>query len=260
MPPENADLMNTQAPMPARPSAPPALPTLPRTTNLMGSDSWAREIKTVAGPFAEDRAIAGAINTQRRMVESFEALESIRKNRNPTDTAAGHLNRASKAYTSMIEAAARNHDATLNTIKGRLVEIADQVEASLGLQVSHDAAEIRKALRAMTPEARGKAIQAAIDTKDGAIMHAVFTGREITTGVNDVQRNSFRRRAEEKYSPDLLKLRQALEKSQALVKGAFSDMFAVESLVVGKAEVASEFERQTAASDDAWLKFNSAIQ
>lgn len=248
-----------QAAMPVRPPEAPVLPTLPRTTNLMGNDSWTREIKAVAGPFAEDRALIGALQTQRRMVESFEALEAIRKNRNPADTASAHLNRASKAYSTMLEAAARNHDATLNTIKGRLVEIADQVEVSLGLQVSHDAAEIRKALRAMTPEARGKAIQAAIDSKDGAIMHAVFTGREITTGVNDVQRNSFRRRAEEKYSPDLLKLRQGLEKAEALVKGAFQDLFAVESMVSGNPEVATAFEKQTAASDEAWLNFNRAI-
>lgn len=248
-----------KAAMPFKPPETPALPTLPRSTNLMGSDSWKREIQTVAGPHAGDHAILGALQVQRRMVESFEALEDIRKTRNPNDTASAHLNRAAKAYERMAETAARNRDSAINTIAGRRNEIELQVEKAIGLHNSLDAAEIRSVLRGMNSEERGKAIQAAIDAKDGAVLHAVFTGRELSTGVTEVMRKSYRRRAEEKHCPDLLKLRQGLDKAEELVKGAFEDVFNLHEHVVGKAEVASEFERQTAASDAAWLKFNGTI-
>jgi hypothetical protein len=261
MPPagNDTDLKRYSEDAPRAPLAPPVLPTLPRTTNLMGPDSWKREIQTVAGPFAEDRAIIGALQAQRRMVESLEALEEVRKSRNPADTASGHLKRASEAYERMAAKSARNADEAIDKIAARRREVDQQVEATLGLHSSLDAAEIRSVLRGMSSGDRGKAIQAAIDSKDGAVLHAVFTGRELSTGVNDAQRKSVRRRAEEKYCPDLLKLRQGLDKAEALVKGAFDDVDALYTHVAGRAEVVSEFERQTAASDAAWLKFNGAI-
>lgn len=242
-----------------RPPEPPALPTMPRTTNLMGPDSWKREIQDVAGPFGDDRAILGALDVQRRMVEAYEALENIRKTRNPNDTASQHLARAADAYERMAMVSARNSDAALNTIKGRRNEIDLQVEKALGLHNSLDAAEIRQALRGMTQEARGAAIQAAIENKDGAVLQAVFTGREISTGVTDVQRNSFRRRAEQKHCPDLLKLRQGLDKAESLIKGAFNDVENLHSHVGAKPEVASAFAKQMAASDEAWLNFNRTL-
>lgn len=245
---------------PVKPAPEPVLPTLPRTVNLMGHESHAREIRAVAGQFGDDHAISAALHAQSTMVKGLAALEEVRKTRNPADTAAKHLTRASEAYNAMMRAAAAKHDSAREQIRSRLASLDTQLSQAMNLRPSPDAAEIRQALRSMSSEDRAAAVQAAIVNKDGEFLHAVFSGREVTTGLKDVQRDSFRRRAEEAFSPDLLKLRQGLQRAEALVSGAFDDLFSLQDRVSFSGEVRTEFEKRTQASDAAWLAFNRAIQ
>ena len=241
------------------PPAEPVLPTLPRTVNLMGSDSHEREILAAAGALGSDGAIKSALNAQKQIVQGLAALEAVRQTRNPADTASKHLSRASEAYNTLIKSAAQKHDQAREQIKSRLSALDVQLAEAMNLRPSSDATEIRQALRAMSSDDRAAAIKAAITAKDGEFLHAVFTGREVTTGLKDVLRDSFRRRAEQAFSPDLLKLRQGLERADKLVAGAFNDLYALEDRAAFSGAVKNEFERRTAASDDAWLAFNRAL-
>ncbi|WP_150298870.1 hypothetical protein [Pseudomonas profundi] len=243
------DDMNQQF---TRPKA-PTLPTLARSVNLMAPESHARELKALAGDMANDPAINSALAAQAGMVRGLAALEDVRKNKHPASTASQHLNKAADAYQRLIKANAARSDQARSQIRSRRMSLEAELAQRLGLTVSGDSTEIRQALRSMTSEERGKAVQAAIESRDGAVLAAVFGGRQITTGFTDVQRDSFRRRAEQLHAPELLALRQALDKAEALVCNAFDDLTMMDEAVAGAPSVRTEFERQSAAHDDAML-------
>jgi hypothetical protein len=245
---------------PIKPAPEPVLSTLPRTVNLMGNESHAREIKAVAGQLGDDHGISAALHVQSTMVKGLAALEDVRKTRSPSDTAAKHLARASEAYTAIMRNAAAKHDTAREQIRSRLASLDTQLAQVMSLRPSPDAAEIRQALHSMNEKDRAAAVHAGITAKGGEFLHAVFTRREVTTGLGDVQRDSFRRRAEEAFSPGLLKLRQDLGRSDKLVTGAFNDLFALEDRVSFSGEVRTELKKRTQASDDGWPALNRAIQ
>lgn len=244
-----------------QPPAPdPVLPRLPRTPALLANEAHAQAVLEAAGPRGDmEGSIRGAINAQERMAKGLEALERARQSRNPSDTASRHLQRVEEAYGKLLTQAAREHDTAKDRIGERRRQLERQIDEQIGMAASPDAGEIRQALRNMTPEQRGKAIQAAIDNRDGAVLHAVLTGRELTTGVTAAQLRSFRRRAEERYAPDLAAVRAGLDKAEGLVASAFNDLESLADKVKGSRQVVSEFERRTAESDAAWLAFGKSL-
>lgn len=240
---------------------PPKLPALIRTTALMSPETHASQIKDAAGNLGNaEPAILGALSAQRQMADAVAALERIRQTRNPADTAHNHLKKANDAYKTMLTTAANRHDMARASVQSRLAQVETQINETLGLHESRDAAEIRTALRSMSKEDRSKAVEAAIQNKDGAILAAVFNSRELVTGIPENQRNSFRRRAEEMHAPELLKLRVGLEKAGQLVSDAFDNLAEMESQVGAVGTAKSELERQVEAADNAWLAFNQAMQ
>lgn len=250
-----------QAAQPFPVPQPPKLPTLVRTTALMSPDTHAAQIKEAAGNLgSSEPAILSALSVQRQMAEAAAALERIRQTRNPADTAHNHLKKAADAYKTMLSTAANRHDMARASVKARLAQVESQIAETLGLHESRDAAEIRTALRSMSKEDRSKAVEAAIQAKDGAILAAVFNSRELVTGIPETQRNSFRRRAEELHASDLLKLRVGLEQAGKLVSDAFDNLADMENQVGAVGPAKSELERQIEAADNAWLAFNQAIQ
>lgn len=250
--------MNTEQPLPSQELK---LPTLVRSTALMSPESHAREIKDAAGKLGEnDPAILGALINQRVLTESVAALEKIRQNRNPADTAANHMKKSADAYKKILASACAKHDSTRASINTRLAEIERKVEESLGLHVSSDASDIRSALRSMSREDRAAAVEAAIQEKDGAVLAVVLNGRELTTGITSVQRNSFRRRAEQAYAPELLQLRMGLERASKLVSDALDNIAEMEGQITGPVHVQGELTRQIEAADSAWLAFNQSVQ
>lgn len=244
----------------APPPPDPVLPRLPRTSALLASETHAHEVLKAAGERGDlEGSILGAINAQDRIAKGLEALERARQLRNPKDTASQHLQRVEQAFNKLLTQAAREHDVAKARIGERRRELERQIDEKIGMAPSADATEIRQALRNMSAEERGKAVQAAIDNRDGAVLHAVLTGRELTTGITAAQLRSFRRRAEERYAPDLAGVRAGLDKAEALVSQAFDDLDNLAPKVKGNAQVVSEFERRTAASDAAWLEFGRAL-
>ena len=237
----------------------PVLPRLPRNTNLVAAESHERYLRTMAGVAGDDSAITAAVSAQRAMIRSLDALEAVRQARHPSDTPARLLDRAAEGYRQMIKANAQRHDAAREQIRNRKSGIEAEISQRLGLTVSGDSAEIRQALRSMPSEERGKAIQAAIESKDGAVLQAVFSGRQITTGVSDTQRESFRRRAEELHAPELLSLRRALVAADHLVSGAFDGLVEMDQQAAGAPRVRTEYERQATAHDEAMLALARAM-
>lgn len=239
----------------------PKLPTLVRTTALMSPDTHASQITAESGKLGQSEyALQSALSAQRQMTEQVAALEQVRNTRSPSDTAQQHFKKAGDAYQRILRSAASRYDASRSNIQGRLAQIEGQISQALGLHDTKDATEIRQALRTMSKEDRSAAVLTAIKQKDGAVLGAVFSGREITTGIPDTQRDSFRRRAEQAHAPELLQLRVGLEKANQLVSDAFDNLVEMESQVVGAPEVKSEFERQIEASDKAWFEFDAAMQ
>lgn len=251
---------NASALPPTAPSKSPVLPTLPRTTNLMGPDSHAREFAKTYGNLSEDHVFRSALNVQRSIVEGLQRLESVRQTRNPSETAGQHLDKVGQAYNTLLRTMANRHDMARSSIRSRMEAVDLELADALGMRQSQDSSEIRQVLRGMDAKQRAAAIQQAIEDKDGAVLHAIFNGRELTTGISETQKRSFRRQAEQAYAPELCNIRHALEAADKLVTASFSDLEGLSDHAVAAPAVRSEFERQVEQYDAAWLEFNRAVQ
>lgn len=232
----------------------PALPALPRTTELRASERWRVEITKAAGPLgAADSAIGAALNAQATMADGLEALEVARQTRDPRKTPAEHLARVRGAFENLLKEAARKRDAALVALSDRERALAQEVEARTSLTPSPDAVEIRQTLQRLDAKKRGELIDAAMKSGDKAVLGAIFSGREMTTGVSDVLRDSLRRRYEEQMMPGLHSLRAGIKQARALVDKSFDDLSDLDDHVLGSSQAIDEFHRQTQAADDAWF-------
>ncbi|WP_394000517.1 hypothetical protein ACF3M1_10795 [Luteimonas sp. WGS1318] len=245
---------------PERP-APVVLPPLPRSISLRATDGHAAEIAREAGPLAPtEPAISSTIAAQRAMSEGLQALEQARQNRDPRKTPAEHLDAVRAAYDRLMRDAARRHDGALASIEARERTLEREISDRIGSNTSPDAAEIRQALRSMTIDERRLAIGRAIESGDQAVIAAVLSGRQMTTGVTPEEQAHYRMRAENRLAPDLAALRRGLARSRALVKSAFDDLFQLDGKIIGSPEVGEEFKRQAQAADEAWLALSRKLE
>lgn len=240
-----------------RPDGPPrlpALPPLPRTIELRAADRWREQVMSTAGKLGEsDPAIAAALSAQATMANGLEALELARQTRDPRKSAAEHLQSVRNGFEGLLREAARRRDVAIAAIDAREQELQREVESRTTLTPSADASEIRQMLQRMDPEKRSSVLGTALDTEDTAILSAVFSGREMTTGISDVTRRSLLRRYEESKIPGLHSLRQGLKESRALVEKSFDDMADLDDKVLGSSQAIDEFHRQVREADSAWF-------
>lgn len=187
------------------------------------------------------------------MADGLEALEVARQTRDPRKTPAEHLTRVRGAFENLLKEAARKRDAALVALSDRERALAQEVEARTSLTPSPDAVEIRQTLQRLDAKKRGELIDAAMKSGDKAVLGAIFSGREMTTGVSDVLRDSLRRRYEEQMMPGLHSLRAGIKQARALVDKSFDDLSDLDDHVLGSSQAIDEFHRQTQAADDAWF-------
>lgn len=238
----------------------PALPPLPRALELRGSDSWAAKIKAEAGKLGEsDAAIAEALQAQAAMAEGLEALERARQTRHPSKTAAQHLQDVRAGYDRLLAEGARRRDAAMAALDARERELQREVDSRTALTPSADVADIRAALLRMDPEKRSEVLHKALDTGDTDILAAVFSGREMTTGVNDVTRRSLKRRFEEQKYPGLHGLRTGIQQARELAARSFDELLDLDDKVLGNSQAIEEFNRRVQAADAAWYELNRKL-
>lgn len=255
-PPVTLEEMQPQPPRPA----PVVLPPLPRSIALRATDGHAAEIAKEGGPLASsESAISSTIAAQRAMSEGLEALELARQNRDPRKTPAEHLDAVRSAYDRLMRDAARRHDGALATIAAREQSLEREIGERIGLAPTPDAPEIRQALRGMNIEERRTAIGRAIESGDQAVIAAVLTGRQMTTGVTPEEQAHYRMRAENRLAPELSALRRGLTRSRELVKSAFEDLFQLDGKIIGNPAAGEEFKRQAQAADEAWLALSRKL-
>lgn len=232
----------------------PALPPLPRSIELRGSERWRTEVTKLAGPLgAADSAIATALGAQATMADGLDALEVARQTRDPRRTPAEHLLRVRKGFEGLLKEAASKRDTALLALDVREKALAQEVESRTALTPSPDAVEIRQTLQRLDAKKRGELIDAAMKAGDKAVLGAIFTGRQLTTGVADTLRDSLRRRYEERAMPGLHSLRAGISKARELVDKSFDDLNDLDDHVLGSSAAIDEFHRQTQAADDAWF-------
>lgn len=238
------------------PSAPrlPALPPLPRSIELRAADNWRVQVLQTAGKMGEsDPAIAAALSAQATMANGVEALELARQTRDPRKTAAQHLQDVRSGYNSLLKEGARKFDASMAALDAREDELQREVESRTALNPSADASEIRQSLQRMNDKERSKVMDAAIKSGDEAVLSAVFSGREMTTGVNEVLKRSFQRRYEESKMPGLHSLRAGLKQARELVNKSFDDLSDLDDKVLGSSQAIDEFHRQVREAETAWF-------
>lgn len=238
----------------------PALPPLPRPLELRASESWARQVKEVGGPLAEsDGAIAAALAAQATMAEGLEALEAARQTRDPRKTAADHLRDVRSGFERLLSEGARKRDAAMAALNARERALQEEVDTRTALSPSADVADIRAALQRMAPEKRSAVLNTALETEDTAVLAAVFSGREMTTGINDVTRRSLKRRFEERKYPGIHGLRTGIEKARELAEKAFDELMSLDGAVLGSSKAIEEFNLQVQAADQAWFNLNRKL-
>jgi hypothetical protein len=238
-----------------------ALPPMPRALELRAPESWAGKIKEVGGPLAErDEAINAALQAQAVMTEGLEALEQARQLRDPRKGAHEHLEAVRAGYDRLLAAGARRRDAAIAAIDARERALQAQVDALTALTPSDDVADIRQALKAMTPEKRSEAVHRALQTGDTAVLAAILAGREMTTGLSDVTRRSIKRRFEESKMPGLHGLRTAMQQARELVAKSFDELEALDDKVLGPSQALEEFNRSVQAADQAWFALSRKLE
>jgi len=238
----------------------PALPPLPRSLELRAPDKWADKIKAEAGALAEsDSAIAAALAAQATMAEGLEALEAARQTRDPRKTAAQHLQDVRSGYDRLLAEGARRRDAAIAALDARERELQREVDGRTALTPSADVADIRAALLRMDPKKRSEVLHKALDTGDTDVLAAVFSGRELTTGISDVTRRSLRRRFEEQKYPGLHGLRTGIQQARELAAKSFDELEALDDRVLGSSQAIEEFNRSVQAADQAWFALNRRL-
>lgn len=232
----------------------PALPPLPRPLELRASEGWRAKITEVAGPMGEaDPAIGAALAAQATMAEGLAALELARQTRHPSKTVAQHLQAVRDGYNRLLAEGARKRDAAMAALDARERELDREVATRAALTPSADVADIRQALLRMDPEARSKVLGTALANGDTAVLAAVFSGREMTTGVSDITRQSLKRRYEESKVPGLHGMRTGIQEARELAAKSFDELEGLDDKVLGSSKAIDEFQRQVQAADSAWF-------
>lgn len=128
-----------------------------------------------------------------RLHSRAEALDHVNASRSPLDTPAAHALKVAKmarSFSSEINAAITRAYTTLNNGTEDLQRrIADKVNFKIDAE---DAREVRAVFRSMKSSERVAALNKLLKEGRGPELHAILSGSELTTGVDDAMRGAFR--------------------------------------------------------------------
>lgn len=153
----------------------------------------ASAIAAIVDRMGEHPATVGVRGEAVRLRQRAEALDGVNLSRSPLDTPAAHALKVAKMarafdkeITGAINRAWASHSESRRAIEER---IAEKVNFKIDKE---DAREIRAVFRSMKQEDRVEALGKLIKAGRGPELHAIVSGSELTTGIDDEMRFAFR--------------------------------------------------------------------
>jgi hypothetical protein len=220
----------------------------------------AAAIAAIAERMADHPSTTGVRGEVLRLRQRAEALDGVNSSRSPLDTPAAHALKVAKMartfdkeITAAINRALCAHGETKGNIERRITE-------KLNFKIDGDEArEVRAVIRSMKQTDRLKALDKLLEEGRGPELHAIISGSELTTGIDDGMRFAFRDSFVAKHAAAELaeqeRLSEAMESFDAAQKAAAR--FVKELTDPDKL---SQIERADAAAVAAGEAFNQSLQ
>lgn len=147
-----------------------------------------------------------------RLHAAAAALDNVRNNRSPLDTEAAHALKLAKQarrfdpqITAVINAAMERHRSASDNLRKRIDE-------KVNFKIDpDDAREIRAVFRSMKHAERVEALEKLLKNGRGPELHAIVSGTELTTGIDDKMRLAFRDSYVAKHAAEEMAEREALQ-------------------------------------------------
>ena len=223
---------------------------------LSASDGWEKSF--TAGRKEVDPAIHAALQAQRHAAEAWSALDMVRRHKDPTTTAAGHLGKIEKLTQKTVESVVNRSRAAHERLRLREGELNRKISEHL-LKPTQDAQEIRAVLRAMNPADRSSAVSTAIQTGDSAVVSAVLGGQPLTSGFEGKHLEAFRRMAENKLTPDLVEARSEIQRAKKLADAVLDDSLEISSEAQGSPAARKRFQEDAHRAAEAERKLAGIV-
>lgn len=194
-----------------------------------------------------------------RLHAAAAALDNVRNNRSPLDTEAAHALKVAKQarkydqeVTAIISRAGAAWRSGTETLQKR---IAEKVNFKID---ADDAREIRAVIRSMKPADRVAALDKLLKEGRAPELHAIISGSELTTGIDDGMRAAFRDSYVATHAAPEMAEQEALEQDfeSLLAATRAAGSFVKDLTDPGKL---AEIERADAQANAAGDAFNLAI-
>jgi hypothetical protein len=166
----------------------------------------------IAGSGLNDLAVTDALAAIDKLGNLHDALHEAQKSIDPAETAEARAMRYEAQFTRAVE---RGRDVA-TAVMGRLMTTAAEIEAR-GIEAAglasepRSAAEIRAALRSMSPAEREKAISRAFETRDSEVLASIYNASGVTWGGTKAPVGERFRVYIDEVSPETVVQRQAAD-------------------------------------------------
>lgn len=194
-----------------------------------------------------------------RMSKAVVALENLSLNRNPMQTEEAHISNVAKSAKKLLNESLMAKDELFNVYGNALVKISSEIENKGNIFVNEtQAQEIRQALRQMPEKERLKALNNALESKDGQVIKAIQNSSSLLTGIEKEHAEKMYTMLESRVAPELV------EQREQLTKDFDTSMAAIKSVKSAVNEgfdpqVLNEIETAEKSHNEAQQSFNSAF-
>ena len=193
------------------------------------------------------------------MSKAVVALENLSLNRNPMQTEEAHISNVAKSAKKLLNESLMAKDELFNVYGNALVKISSEIENKGNIFVNEtQAQEIRQALRQMPEKERLKALNNALESKDGQVIKAIQNSSSLLTGIEKEHAEKMYTMLESRVAPELV------EQREQLTKDFDTSMAAIKSVKSAVNEgfdpqVLNEIETAEKSHNEAQQSFNSAF-
>ena len=192
-----------------------------------------------------------------RLTAAVESLEKLIATPDPTETSAKHTQRVAEASRKLEARVAEIRDKIHDDARAGAETLTRRAEERAGLTESPYAAEVRAAVRSMTPKARDKALVQAMEDGDGATIATLTNAPAIASGLDAKHLTEVRERFVEKHAPQESEALADLMQTFGTVTGIASQVASAARAATDPAAI-REIERAQEDAQKAREAFDSA--
>ncbi|MDF1613654.1 hypothetical protein [Desulfurivibrio dismutans] len=195
---------------------------------------------------------------QRHAATAWEALDGVRRHKDPKSTAAAHLGRVEALTTKTLNTVVSRARSAFDRLKLREGELNRKISEQL-LTPTQDAGEIRAVLRAMNPADRSAAVSRAIQEGDSAVVSAVLGGQPLTVSFEARELAAFRKMAENKMTPDLVAQRAEIQRAKKLTADVLDSSVEISIEAQGSPAARKQFQEDSHRASEAEQKLAGIV-